>query len=225
MCIWLQIVNLVSNDVRRFDDAMPFWCFLWGGPLELAIVLLLLSLELGAAAAFAGVASMLLVIPVQVPPHALPLPSVGGCIHPHRQKCRGRLTSLLVGLLLRATKSLLVAFQQEQSNLPRVSRWSSSCACVGGAWLGSPRVNAHSAMSYHQGVVLPFVAGHAGVVHRAAAHQHGQVHGRARAAGWRGHCWLPCCQNARSAPGTPPHLFPCSATRALCHALQALRFH
>jgi hypothetical protein len=21
-----HIVNLVSNDVRRFDDAMPFWC-------------------------------------------------------------------------------------------------------------------------------------------------------------------------------------------------------
>ncbi|BDA43779.1 probable cystic fibrosis transmembrane conductance regulator [Coccomyxa sp. Obi] len=60
-----RIVNLVSNDVRRFDDAMPFWCFLWGGPLELAIVLVLLSVELGPAAAFAGVASMLLVIPVQ----------------------------------------------------------------------------------------------------------------------------------------------------------------
>jgi ATP-binding cassette subfamily C (CFTR/MRP) protein 4 len=59
-------VNLVSNDVRRFDDALPFWNFLWGGPLELAIVLILLSLQLGAPAAFAGVATMLLVIPAQV---------------------------------------------------------------------------------------------------------------------------------------------------------------
>ena len=28
----LQIVNLVSNDVRRFDDAMPVYNFLIGGP-------------------------------------------------------------------------------------------------------------------------------------------------------------------------------------------------
>ena len=26
-----HVVNLVSNDVRRFDDAMPFWVFLWAG--------------------------------------------------------------------------------------------------------------------------------------------------------------------------------------------------
>ena len=68
MC--LQIVNLVSNDVRRFDDAMPFWVFLWGGPLELICVLILLSIELGPPAAFAGVATMLLVIPTQVQIHA-----------------------------------------------------------------------------------------------------------------------------------------------------------
>ena len=62
----MQIVNLVSNDVRRFDDAMPFWSFLFAGPLELAIILVLLSFQLGAPAAFAGVATMLLVIPTQV---------------------------------------------------------------------------------------------------------------------------------------------------------------
>ena len=55
----------MSNDVRRFDDGMPFWCFLWGAPLELACVLILLSVELGAPSAFAGVATMLLVIPLQ----------------------------------------------------------------------------------------------------------------------------------------------------------------
>ena len=60
-----QVTNLVSNDVRRFDDGMPFWCFLWGAPLELACVLILLSVELGAPSAFAGVATMLLVIPLQ----------------------------------------------------------------------------------------------------------------------------------------------------------------
>ena len=62
----MQIVNLVSNDVRRFDDAMPFWPFLFAGPLELVIILVLLSVQLGAPAAFAGVATTLLVIPTQV---------------------------------------------------------------------------------------------------------------------------------------------------------------
>ncbi len=61
-----QVVNLVSNDVRRFDDSAVFWVFLWAGPLELVIVLALLIELLGPAAAFAGVASLLLVIPVQV---------------------------------------------------------------------------------------------------------------------------------------------------------------
>lgn len=74
MCCCVQIVNLVSNDVRRFDDAMPFWPFLYAGPLELAIILVLLSFQLGAPAAFAGVATMLLVIPTQVTPCPL------GCV-------------------------------------------------------------------------------------------------------------------------------------------------
>ena len=34
-------MNLVSNDVRRFDDAMPFWVFLWGAPLELLMVFIM----------------------------------------------------------------------------------------------------------------------------------------------------------------------------------------
>ena len=68
--MYLQIVNLVSNDVQRFDHAMSFWVFLWGGPLELICVLILLSIQLGPPAAFAGVATMLLVIPAQVQIHA-----------------------------------------------------------------------------------------------------------------------------------------------------------
>jgi ATP-binding cassette subfamily C (CFTR/MRP) protein 4 len=62
----LQIVNLVSNDVRRFDDAATFWNFLLCGPLELAIVLVLVGLQLGFAAAVAGVSTLLLLIPTQV---------------------------------------------------------------------------------------------------------------------------------------------------------------
>ena len=61
-----QVVNLVSNDVRRFDESMPFWIFLWAGPLELAIVVLMISLEVGPAAAFAGIAALLALVPLQV---------------------------------------------------------------------------------------------------------------------------------------------------------------
>jgi ABC transporter transmembrane region len=61
-----QVVNLVSNDVRRFDDGMPFWVFLWAGPLELVAVLVMVSIELGFLAAFAGMATLVLLMPVQV---------------------------------------------------------------------------------------------------------------------------------------------------------------
>ncbi len=60
-----QVVNLVSNDVRRFDES-GFWAFLWAGPLELVIVMALLIQLLGPAAALSGVATLLLLMPVQV---------------------------------------------------------------------------------------------------------------------------------------------------------------
>ncbi|GFR41484.1 hypothetical protein Agub_g2175, partial [Astrephomene gubernaculifera] len=60
-----HVVNLVSNDVRRFDDVMPFWIFLWAAPLELCMVLLMVSLELDFPSALAGVASSLAMIPLQ----------------------------------------------------------------------------------------------------------------------------------------------------------------
>ena len=61
-----HVVNLVSNDVRRFDDAMPFWVFLWAGPLELTIVMVTVGSVLGFPAALAGVSGLVLVIPIQV---------------------------------------------------------------------------------------------------------------------------------------------------------------
>lgn len=60
-----RIVNVVSNDVRRFDEAGTFWVFLIGGPVELIIVLVLVGLRLGFAASVAGVATLLLLIPAQ----------------------------------------------------------------------------------------------------------------------------------------------------------------
>ncbi|MEW5316893.1 MAG: hypothetical protein WDW38_008234 [Sanguina aurantia] len=59
------VVNLVSNDVRRFDDAFFFLPFMWGGPLELSMVLLMVSLNLGVVPAFAGVAAAAAIIPLQ----------------------------------------------------------------------------------------------------------------------------------------------------------------
>lgn len=59
---------MVSNDVRRFDESIPYLPFLWCGPLELACVTLMISLELGAAAAFAGISTLLALIPLQVRP-------------------------------------------------------------------------------------------------------------------------------------------------------------
>ncbi|RMZ52713.1 hypothetical protein APUTEX25_000832 [Auxenochlorella protothecoides] len=49
-----KIVNLVSNDVRRFDEAGTFGVFLIAGPVELAIVLVLIGLKMGFAASVAG---------------------------------------------------------------------------------------------------------------------------------------------------------------------------
>lgn len=61
-----QVINLVSNDVRRFDDAGPFWCWLWGGPLELLLVGVLVGVDLGWQPALALVCLLLLILPVQV---------------------------------------------------------------------------------------------------------------------------------------------------------------
>ncbi|CAG9463350.1 unnamed protein product [Pedinophyceae sp. YPF-701] len=60
-----QIVNLVSNDVRRFDDMGPFWPFVLVAPIELVVVLVLVALELGVAPAFVGVSAVLALIPIQ----------------------------------------------------------------------------------------------------------------------------------------------------------------
>ncbi|KAL4424666.1 hypothetical protein ABPG77_004473 [Micractinium sp. CCAP 211/92] len=60
-----KIVNLVSNDVRRFDDALPFYNFLVAAPVELLIVFLLVGQKLGYWAALAGVSTLITLIPVQ----------------------------------------------------------------------------------------------------------------------------------------------------------------
>lgn len=59
-----QIVNLMSNDVNRFDQAVIFLHFLWVGPLEAIAVLAILWKELGAST-LAGFAVLLLLVPIQ----------------------------------------------------------------------------------------------------------------------------------------------------------------
>ena len=60
-----KVVNLVSNDVRRFDEAGTFWVFIIGGPCELLAVFILVGIRMGFLASFAGVSSLLLLIPLQ----------------------------------------------------------------------------------------------------------------------------------------------------------------
>ena len=59
-----QSVNLLSNDVNRFDSSVIFLVYLWFGPLQTLVMLYLMWLEIGFAAVI-GVATILLVIPIQ----------------------------------------------------------------------------------------------------------------------------------------------------------------
>lgn len=59
-----QVVNLLSNDVNRFDMAVLFVHYLWVGPLETLVVAYLTYQEFGIAAVI-GIATLLLVIPFQ----------------------------------------------------------------------------------------------------------------------------------------------------------------
>jgi hypothetical protein len=61
-----HVVNLASNDVRRFDDALPFWVYVWSAPLETLLVLVMVARELGWVPAVAGVSVLLAVLPLQV---------------------------------------------------------------------------------------------------------------------------------------------------------------
>ncbi|XP_048764978.2 ATP-binding cassette sub-family C member 4-like isoform X2 [Ostrea edulis] len=59
-----QIVNLMSNDVNRFDTAVMFIHYLWIGPSQAIFVLVILWIELGPSA-LAGFAVLLCLVPVQ----------------------------------------------------------------------------------------------------------------------------------------------------------------
>ncbi|KAE9539572.1 hypothetical protein AGLY_004824 [Aphis glycines] len=59
-----QVVNLLSNDVNRFDIAVIFLHYLWIGPLETIVVTYFLWQEVGVSSIF-GVGALLMFIPLQ----------------------------------------------------------------------------------------------------------------------------------------------------------------
>jgi ATP-binding cassette subfamily C (CFTR/MRP) protein 4 len=59
-----QAVNLMSNDVNRFDYSVNFFVYLWIGPLQTLVISYLMWREIGFAAII-GIATIVLVIPLQ----------------------------------------------------------------------------------------------------------------------------------------------------------------
>nr|XP_020443413.1 LOW QUALITY PROTEIN: multidrug resistance-associated protein 4-like [Monopterus albus] len=59
-----QIVNLLSNDVNKFDDVTIFLHFLWVGPLQAAAVVGLLWMEIGPSC-LAGMVVLMFLMPMQ----------------------------------------------------------------------------------------------------------------------------------------------------------------
>jgi ATP-binding cassette subfamily C (CFTR/MRP) protein 4 len=57
-------VNLLSNDVARFDNSFVFLPFLVIGPVETAVIVYLMWVKIGISSVI-GVAALLLFIPVQ----------------------------------------------------------------------------------------------------------------------------------------------------------------
>ncbi|XP_054688315.1 ATP-binding cassette sub-family C member 4 isoform X2 [Grus americana] len=59
-----QIVNLLSNDVNKFDQVTIFLHFLWAGPTQAVAVTVLLWMEIGPSC-LAGMAVLIILLPVQ----------------------------------------------------------------------------------------------------------------------------------------------------------------
>lgn len=59
-----QVVNLLSNDVSRFEFAVTYIHYLWIGPLMVVAVSIILYYEIGISILF-GVSFMVLFVPLQ----------------------------------------------------------------------------------------------------------------------------------------------------------------
>ena len=58
------MVNLLSNDVNRFDLSVLFNHYLWCGPLQLTIVTVILCQKIGPSA-LVGAALLIAAVPLQ----------------------------------------------------------------------------------------------------------------------------------------------------------------
>lgn len=59
-----QVVNLLSNDVNRFDSVVIFLNYLWMGPFQTILVTYFLWQEIGVSSII-GVGILLIAIPIQ----------------------------------------------------------------------------------------------------------------------------------------------------------------
>lgn len=59
-----QMINLLSNDVNRFDVALTYLNYLWIGPLQTLVVTFFLWHEIGVSSLL-GIATLLIFIPLQ----------------------------------------------------------------------------------------------------------------------------------------------------------------
>ena len=59
-----HMVNLLSNDVNRFDTTVLFNHYLWAGPLQLTIITVLLCQKIGPSA-LVGAALLIAAVPLQ----------------------------------------------------------------------------------------------------------------------------------------------------------------
>lgn len=62
-----RVINLMSNDVLRFNNSMQFLHFLWKGPLEILVFSYFLHREIGWYA-FIGIGFILSFVPIQSKP-------------------------------------------------------------------------------------------------------------------------------------------------------------
>lgn len=58
------IVNMVSNDVQRFEDAAPFATYIWLGPVEILLSTYFMYTQISYGA-FSAVGALFLLIPLQ----------------------------------------------------------------------------------------------------------------------------------------------------------------
>lgn len=59
-----EAVNLLSNDVSRFDVSLMFLAYIWIGPVEMVMIVYLMWHQIGIAT-LSGVASVVVLLPLQ----------------------------------------------------------------------------------------------------------------------------------------------------------------